>query len=413
MASDGFRDCTLDDLAEFRNGKALSTDRYSPFGKHPVFGSNGQIARSDDVLHPNSVIVIGRVGAYCGSVHRVDEPSWVTDNAIVATAKENVDLRFLYYRLNSLDLRRTAIGSAQPLMTQGGIKIIPTTVPPFAEQRAIANILGVLDDKIELNRRMNETLEGLARAIFQSWFVDFDPVRAQRDGLPPPALSPTTAALFPDSFEDSELGKIPKGWKVQRVADIGAVICGKTPSTQVADYYCDDVPFITIPDMHGNVFATTTQKRLSHAGAASQKNKTFPAGAICVSCIATPGLVVIASEPSQSNQQINTVVPFGQEETYFWFWTLRDLGAEIRAGGSGGSVLMNLSTGRFAELRVLSPPEELRSRYHRLVAPLFEGIQANERESMTLAAIRDALLPKLLSGEIRVAEAERLVEETK
>ena len=93
-------------------------------------------------------------------------------------------------------------------------------LPPLAEQRAIANILGVLDDKIELNRRMNETLEGLARAIFQSWFVDFDPVRAQRDGLPPPALSPTTAALFPDSFEDSELGKIPTGWKVKCISDV-------------------------------------------------------------------------------------------------------------------------------------------------------------------------------------------------
>jgi type I restriction enzyme S subunit len=153
--------------------------------------------------------------------------------------------------------------------------------------------------------------------------------------------------------------------------------------------------------MHGKVFATTTQKMLSREGAASQQKKMLPPGAICVSCIATPGLVVITSEESQTNQQINTVVPNGKDENYFWFWTLRDLAYHIRAGGSGGSVLTNLSTGRFSELPVLAAPADLRSIYHLQVAPLFARILANEKESSTLATLRDALLPKLLSGELR------------
>jgi type I restriction enzyme S subunit len=190
------------------------------------------------------------------------------------------------------------------------------------------------------------------------------------------------------------------------VADIGDVICGKTPSTGQPEYYGDDIPFITIPDMLRKIFAVTTQKRLSHLGAASQQNKMLPVGAICVSCIATPGLVVIASEAAQTNQQINSVIPSNGDQRFFWYWILRELGYEIRAGGSGGSVLSNLSTGRFADLRILVPTSELRNSYHSRVAHLFERILATEREAITLAANRDTLLPKLISGELGLKAAE-------
>ena len=249
----------------------------------------------------------------------------------------------------------------------------------------------------------------MARALFKSWFVDFDPVRAKVEGRDP-GLPKQIADLFPDSLEDSELGEIPKGWGVCRVADIGNVVCGTTPSTTQPEYYGDEVPFITIPDMHRKIFAVTTQKRLSHAGAASQQKKTLPPGAICVSCIATPGLVVLASEAAQTNQQINSVVPSNKGHRFFWYWILRDLGDEVRASGSGGSVLSNLSTGRFAELRILAPTLEIRSSYHSRAADLFDRILAAERETITLAALRDALLSKLISGDLRVKQAEKIIE---
>ena len=230
------------------------------------------------------------------------------------------------------------------------------------------------------------------------------PGTAQAGGLPH-----DLAALFPNGFEDSELGEIPKGWEVIRVADVGKIICGKTPSTKVTEYYGKDIPFITIPDMHGNVFATTTQKCLSRHGAESQEKKTLPAGTICVSCIATPGLVVITTEESQTNQQINSIIPSAENETYYWFWIFRNSGDAIRAGGSGGSVLANLSTGRFSELQVLAPPARLRNAYHLLVSAFFSRVLTNEREMKTLTAMRDALLPKVLSGEIRVKDVEKEV----
>jgi type I restriction enzyme S subunit len=274
-------------------------------------------------------------------------------------------------------------------------------LPPLAEQKAIATVLGALDDKIELNRRMNATLEAMARALFQSWFVDFNPVRAKLDGQKTDGLDPDTAALFPEHLEDSPLGRIPKGWEVKAVGDIGHVICGKTPPTSVADYYGEDVPFITIPDMHGNVFCAATARKLSHAGVNAQANKTLPPGSLCVSCIATPGLVVITSEDSQTNQQINSVVPHQKEETYFWYWVMIGLGAEIASSGSGGSVLVNLSKGRFETLQVIKPPHALIRAYHTTVRPLLEAILANTHQSRTLATLRDTLLPKLLSGELQ------------
>jgi type I restriction enzyme, S subunit len=329
-----------------------------------------------------------------------------------------------YYRIKNLDallpdflkcvfesvtfqhqFKRDSEQSTRPFVSISNQQNLYLPIPPIGEQRAIAHILGTLDAKIELNRQMNETLEAIARAIFKSWFVDFDPVRAKAEGRDP-GLPKHIADVFPDRFEESDLGEIPAGWEVWRVADVGNVICGKTPSTMVAEYYGDDIPFITIPDMHGKIFATNVERKLSLTGADSQKNKMLPGGAICVSCIATPGLVVITSERSQTNQQINSIVPGSARETYFWYWVFRGLGDDIRAGGSGGSVLSNLSTGRFSELPVLAPLADLRVRYNAVVTPLFGRLLANENENATLAALRDTLLPKLVSGEIRVKDAE-------
>jgi type I restriction enzyme S subunit len=210
-----------------------------------------------------------------------------------------VDARFLQYAYLGPQFQetlrsRTVRGSTVDRIPLIDMPRFPIRVPEdIGEQRAIAHILGTLDDKIELNQRMNGTLESMARALFKSWFVDFDPVHAKAEGRDT-GVPPHVAELFPDSFEDSELGEIPKGWEVGRVGDAGRVVCGKTPPTRVAEYYGADVPFITIPDMHGRIFATATQRRLSYAGAESQRSKMLPAGAVCVSCIATPGLVVIA-----------------------------------------------------------------------------------------------------------------------
>jgi len=355
-------------------------------------------------LTPGDVVIVrtGKPGA-CSVV-----PEWLADancsDLVIVRCGPQLDNRFLAYYVNTVACHHVAahlVGAVQQHFNVGSARTLRINLPPIAEQKAIAAVLGALDDMIELNRRMNATLEAMARALFQSWFVDFDPVRAKLDGRDPVGLDPATAALFPEHLEDSPLGHIPKGWEMKTIGDIGDVICGKTPPTSISDYYGED-----IPDMHGNVFGAATARKLSHAGANSQANKTLPPGSLCVSCIATPGLVVITSEDSQTNQQINSVVPHQKEETYFWYWVMTGLGAEIASSGSGGSVLVNLSKGRFETLQVIKPPHALIRAYHNAVRPLFEAVLANTHQSRTLATLRDTLLPKLLSGELSVTKVE-------
>jgi type I restriction enzyme S subunit len=207
------------------------------------------------------------------------------------------------------------------------------------------------------------------------------------------------------------MGEIPRGWRVGVVSDLGNVICGKTPPTKDPENYGEDIPFITIPDMHGKVFVTQTGKYLSTKGANTQRNKYLPAHSICVSCIATPGLVVMTTERSQTNQQINSVIPKNKKSSYYCYQVLNRLGDQIRAGGSGGSVLLNLNKTLFSNTKVLIPDSETIESYQQIVEPFFEKLLQNQRESVFLSSLRDTLLPKLISGELRIPDAEKFVEE--
>lgn len=278
--------------------------------------------------------------------------------------------------------------------------------PSLSTQNGIAHILGTLDDKIELNRRMNETLESIARAIFTSWFIDFNPVRAKAEGRQPEGMDEETAALFPSEFEEGGGQEIPKGWAFSFIGDNGEVICGKTPSTAVAHYYNNDFPFITIPDMHNSIFITETQKKLSFLGKESQEKKTVPPFSICVSCIATPGLVSLTTVYSQTNQQINTVIPYLRGSSFFYYYTLKQISEEIIAKGKGGSVISNLNKAEFLKIEILTPPDELKLLFNREILSLFRKILNNIQESQILSDTRDTLLPKLLSGELRIENPE-------
>jgi type I restriction enzyme S subunit len=207
-----WRDMTWGELATLEYGKSLR-EYVQTGGKYRVYGTNGPIGWYDTALYGKPGVIIGRKGAYRG-VHYSPHPFFVIDTAFYLKPKVEIDPRWAYYQLLTQDINGMDSGSAIPSTTRPDFYALAVRVPPLPQQKAIAGMLGALDDKIELNRRINETLEAMAQALFQSWFVDFDPARAKLDGRQPTGLDPATAALFPNEFEDSELGPIPKGWEV-------------------------------------------------------------------------------------------------------------------------------------------------------------------------------------------------------
>lgn len=368
---------------------------------------------SKSSLHPGDVVIVrtGKPGT-CAVI-----PEWLQSancsDLVIVRCADCIRPRFLCYWINSAASHHISshlVGAVQQHFNVAAAKKMQVLVPSLRKQDQIITILGSIDDRITLLSETNVTLEAIAQALFKSWFVDFDPVHAKAEGRQPEGIDAETAALFPDSFEESEFGLVPKGWKAGIIADLGEVICGKTPPTSNPKNYGCDVPFITIPDMHGVLTVTSPSRKLSYRGADTQKNKYLRAGSICVSCIATAGLVVLVSEKAQTNQQINSVVPSDKWGDIFSLFTLRRIGNQVRAAGSGGSVFHNLNKTIFEKIRVLLPEQNLTKLFDYLIGPLIERIILNQKQAESLSSLRDTLLPRLISGQLRLPEKAKFIE---
>ena len=355
-------------------------------------------------------------------------------SACYINIKSDVDKNFIYYALKSSKfqnyIKSQATGSTIKNVSLKLLRDYVLELPDIIQQKRISKILSNLDDKIRINNQINQTLESIAQAIFKSWFIDFEPVRAKiaakQEGKDPElaamcAISgktqaeleqmakedfaelQATAALFPDELVESELGTVPKGWSVQKIKDFGRVICGKTPSKSIAEYYGNDIPFIKIPDMHHDVFVLDSFEKLSEKGSNSQANKILPRGSICVSCIATVGKVIITHQPSQTNQQINSIVPDLPIYTYFLYFLMGEKERLFHDLASGGSATLNMNTSTFSNVDILMPNSKIIEAYDGVVSRIFDEILHNLKLSFLLSDIRDTLLPKLLSGELDVS----------
>ena len=295
-------------------------------------------------------------------------------------------------------------------------------LPPLWQQQAIAHILGTLDDKIELNRRMNETLEAMARAIFKSWFVDFDPVRAKADGRQPAGMDAATAALFPDSFEDSPLGKIPKGWKVRTLEGVLAILeTGSRPKGGVGGI-TEGVPSIGAESVvsigrfdyrktkyvPADFYLRMNKGKLQSRDVLIYKDGGRPGEYEPHVSMFGDGFPFIKCCINEHVYRLRTVNSLGQ--TYLYFWLTSDASMdEMRIKGTGVAI-PGLNSTAVKSLAALVPFEALAERFNGICEPFIARIFCNCLESRNLSKLRDNLLPKLLSGEVRVPEAEQLVE---
>jgi type I restriction enzyme S subunit len=343
-------------------------------------------------------------------VKETDLPFYFKDGNIVWLRKfsKEINSTYLFYWLNSEYGRRkvldTAIGSTQAALTITGLGAISISCPSLAQQTGIVRILSAIDQKITMNSALSKTLEDIAQTIFKSWFIDFDPVAAKMAEEKPKGMDAATAALFPDSMEESELGLIPKGWEVNGIGDFGKVVTGKTPPTKVPEYWGYQIPFVTIPDMHGQILITSTVRALSQEGADSQRNQNVSAGSTMVTCIATPGLVGYATKLCQTNQQINSVVPGDEYSSVWLFWHLRGLIPTLIRNSGIGTVFANLNKSDFSKIKSVTPTRAVRDAFSGMVQPMMELLETLNYESQCLRDIRDGILPRLIAGELKIPD---------
>ncbi len=319
---------------------------------------------------------------------------------------------------------RHAVGATMPNLNTAIMEAIPFALPPLSEQKAIAQILGAMDDKIELDRRMNATLEAMARALFQSWFVDFDPVRAKLDGRKPAGLDAATAGLFPAKFQESSLGPIPQRWNIGVLNDLtDLVIGGDWGSSAPSDE--ENVPTLCIrgadvPSLQeGGIGKMPTRflktsslekRRLLSGDLAVEISGGSPTQSTGRPVLVSSGLIERLEYPlvcSNFCRVLKLKSSTMSKFVYLWIRRIYDNG-EFLQFENGTTGIKNLAFTVFAEkYRLVIPPPALGAAFDRAVSPLFERHQANGIQSRTLATLRDTLLPRLLSGELRVSEVER------
>jgi len=306
------------------------------------------------------------------------------------------------------------VGTLIPHFKKGDFDKLLLPIPEPEEQEFIGDTYFELSAKIDANRRMNATLEAMARALFQSWFVDFDPVRAKLDGRPPAALDPATAVLFPDSFQDSALEHIPKGWEVKTADEVSTVGIGKTPPRMEQHWFSEnpaDVPWMSIRDLGiAGVFISHTAEFLTTEAVEKFRVKRIPDNTVVLSFKLTMGRVAITDGEMLSNEAIahfrlNPDTTFGSAYLYCY---LKGFGYDQL--GSTSSIATAINSDMVRGMRVLVPPKGIAEAFERTVKPLFTQMKNIQKQSRTLATLRDTLLPKLLSGELSVASLESKLE---
>jgi type I restriction enzyme S subunit len=353
-------------------------------------------------------------------VHYSPEPFFVIDTAFYLEATKQVDRRWAYYCLLTYDINGMDSGSAIPSTSREAFYRLPVRVPPLQEQRAIAHILGTLDDKIELNQRMNETLEAMARAIFQSWFVDFDPVRSKAAGRQPPGLAPHIAGLFPDAFEESELGEIPRGWHAEEIGELCDIALGGD--------WGDDQPSEK-KAVEAVCLRGVDLEHLRHSGWADAPHRWLKRTSVAARRLDERDVLVAASgvgpigRPLWVAHQLEAAYDLAVIYSNFckrlrcksvamavyvdrWLQLMRESG-EIWEYANGTSIPNLDAKSLLSSKAIVVPPESILEFLLSIVRPVTERLYS--LESRTLITLREVLLPKLISGELRVEDAESIV----
>ncbi|MFN7156994.1 MAG: restriction endonuclease subunit S [Acidovorax sp.] len=406
---------TLGEFVRLQRGHDLTASEQQA-GSIPIMGSAGPNGTHSEALAHGSGVVIGRSGASAGRVHFSEVDYWPHNTCLYVTDFLGNNPRFAYYLLQTLDLAAFNSGSAQPSLNRNYLYSISLKIPPRAAQDGIVDVLKSLDDRITLLRETNATLEAIAQALFKSWFVDFDPVRAKMEGRVPEGMDEATAALFPDALEESELGWVPKGWRMSHLADLtsthhGSIQTGPFGSQlHASDYVDSGVPVVMPKDIKDRRVMTDSVARVSQENADRLSRHKLISGDIVFSrrgdverhalitqreagwLCGTGCLLLRPGKSWRSSTFLSMALDASQART----WLVQH---------AVGATMPNINTGILGSVPVLLPPDALLSAFEDVVSATELQRSHNSSTAETLSTLRDTLLPRLISGQLRLPNA--------
>ncbi|EHL24679.1 restriction modification system DNA specificity subunit [Acidovorax sp. NO-1] len=408
----------LSNLATFKYGKFLAKSALATTG-FPVFSGYGVVGYLPDYqFAERQLVIVCRGEGGTGDVKMSPPHCSVTNLSIVVSPDiEKVSRKFLYWALKASDTHALRTGSAQAQIVIGSLENFSLKIPSDRSyQDSVASLLDGLEDRITLLRETNATLEAIAQALFKSWFVDFEPARAKMEGRTPEGMDEATAALFPDGFETSELGEVPRGWRSATMEDVSIVGIGKTPPRKEQHWFSEDsndVRWVSIRDMGiCGTYASTTNEFLTAEAVDKFNVRRVPDNTVLMSFKMTIGRVAITDGEMTTNEAIAhfRLDPASQLSTEFIYLHLRQFDFSRLSSTSSIADAVNSKTVR--QIPILVPSREVATAFQEKIGVVFEMLKSNEQQAQTLATLRDALLPRLISGQLRLPEAQALIEES-
>lgn len=399
----------LGDFIELKRGYDLPQAKRLK-GSVPLVSSSGISDQHNIAMVSGPGVVTGRYGTI-GQVFYVEHDFWPLNTTLYVRDFKGNYPKFIHYFLKMLDFHAYSDKAAVPGVNRNHLHEALVVMPSVTEQVNIAHFLGALDDRITLLRETNATLEAIAQALFKSWFVDFDPVRAKMEGRAPEGMDEATAALFPDGLLESELGLVPRGWLLASVYDLATYINGAAYKAFEPNLERRGLPIIKIAELKAGV---TTQT--AYSAVAMPEKYRIKTGDILFSWSGNPDTsidtFVWGYDQAWLNQHIFRVSPHAAFERSFLLRTLKHLRpvfAEL-ARNKQTTGLGHVTVADLKRLRVIRPEKALIAHFDSVTSPIHDRLFNNEKIAQSLAALRDTLLPRLISGQLRLPEAEAQIE---
>ncbi len=376
----------MDGYVDWNNCGFITEDRYE---------------ESPEIMLQEGDILISKDGTLgkIGYVKGLTTPCTVASGIFVLrnSIPEKLNFDYLYHVLKSnifkdFIQRNKSLGSTILHLYQRDLENFELELPSLEHQNSISRILNAIEEKIANNNKINAELESLAKTIYDYWFLQFE--FPNEDGKPYKSSGGKMV------WNEELKREIPEGWNYVLLQEFEKnIITGKTPSTKNKDNFGGNIPFITIGDIRNNTFITKTEITLSEQGSKSQENKYIPEGSICVTCIATTGLVGITTKKSQTNQQINSIICQNSFNRFYLLYAIRDF-FKFSSGAKSGNTFANMSKRDFENIQLIQPEESILKQFEKKIAPILMSVKNNSVESEKLSSLRDFLLPMLMNGQI-------------